>query len=276
MESSVGSISFGLALSGGAARGAAHIGVLEVLESAGLRPAMISGTSVGALVGGLYAFGKTPAQILALAHKLSWSKISSFSPSRLGLLSNEEIASLVEDQVGKVRIEDAPIPLAIVATDIRSGEKVVFREGNLAEAVMASSCLPGIYRPVNINGRLLVDGFLVENVPLSPLVEAGLAVRVAVNLGAEREYRELEDLFDVILNAMEIAIDANTMNALRQAQVIIGPRLARFSRRDPAHVPDMYEEGRRAARDMLPQLQALVQPPPPPGFWKRLWRSLKG
>ncbi len=266
-------MSFGLALSGGAARGAAHIGVLEVLETAGLRPSMISGTSVGALVGGLYAFGKTPAQLLALARELSWYKISSFSPSRLGLLTNDEIASLVEKQVGRVRIEESPIPLAIVATNIKTGEKVIFREGNLAEAVMASSCLPGIYRPVEVEGRLLVDGFLVENVPLSPLVEAGLPVRVAVNLGAEKEYRELEDLFDVILNAMEIAIDANTLNALGQAQVVIGPRLARFSRRDPDQIPDMYEEGRRAALEALPRLRRLLQPPPPPGFWQRLWQK---
>ncbi|RMG67641.1 MAG: hypothetical protein D6715_04270, partial [Calditrichaeota bacterium] len=172
-------------------------------------------------------------------------------------------------------IEDAPIPLAIVATDIRTGEKVVFREGELAVAVMASSCVPAIYRPVEVDGRLLVDGFLVENVPLSPLVQAGLQVRVAVNLGAEQDYRELEDLFDVIINAMEIAIDANTMNALRLAQVIVGPRLARFSRRDPAHVPDMYQEGRRAAREVLPQLLALLQPPPS-GFWKSLWKKLIG
>ncbi|HQV33320.1 MAG TPA: patatin-like phospholipase family protein, partial [Calditrichia bacterium] len=193
--------SLGLALSGGAARGIAHIGVLQAFKENGIIPDFLAGTSIGSLVAGLFAFGIPVADILNQAEALSWTKISSLNIPRTGFLSNRILGEIVESQLGKVNIEDSPIPLAIVTTDISNGERVVLREGSLSEAIKASSCIPGIFTPVSINGRLLVDGFLVENVPLSPLREMGAQITVGVNLGALRDYREPDGIIDIMMNA---------------------------------------------------------------------------
>ncbi|HQU73258.1 MAG: patatin-like phospholipase family protein [Calditrichaeota bacterium] len=249
--------SLGLALSGGAARGIAHIGVLQAFKENGIIPDFLAGTSIGSLVAGLFAFGIPVADILNQAEALSWTKISSLNIPRTGFLSNRILGEIVESQLGKVNIEDSPIPLAIVTTDISNGERVVLREGSLSEAIKASSCIPGIFTPVSINGRLLVDGFLVENVPLSPLREMGAQITVGVNLGALRDYREPDGIIDIMMNAFEIAVDANTFKTMRQADLIISPKLAGISRMDSTRAQDMYDEGYQAALAALPELRRL-------------------
>lgn len=145
----------GLALGGGAVKGAAHMGVLQAFEEADLRPDFISGTSIGAMVGTLYAFGKTPQQIVDLAKEMNWLDITRYTFSRFGILSNKAILEIMQEQIGKVNLEDSPIPLAIIATDISTGERVVFKSGPAAEAVMASSCIPGCLCPSSTRATCL-------------------------------------------------------------------------------------------------------------------------
>lgn len=241
----------GLALGGGAILGAAHVGVLRAFIESEVEIQALAGSSIGALVATLYAFGKTPEEIGELAKDMHWLDVSSFTLSRLGLLSNDKIGKLIREQVGEKKIEDAPIPLAMVATNISSGGHVILNKGPLHEAVMASTCIPGVFKPVVIDGRMLVDGGLVENVPISPLEEMGCRTIVGVDLNANREYQEPDDLIDVLLNAMDIAIDHSAQVQTREAELIIAPNLTAYSRTDPDAVEALIEEGYKAARTAL-------------------------
>ncbi|SVD17671.1 uncharacterized protein METZ01_LOCUS370525, partial [marine metagenome] len=196
----------GLALGGGAFRGTAHLGVLKALEEEGLRPGFLCGTSAGAMAAAFYAFGMAPEEIRNVARNLRWLKATNFTFSKLGLLSNNEIGKFIEKYLGDVQIEDSSIPLAIVAADISTGEKVVFKTGSLATAIMASTCIPGVFMPTQVDGRMLVDGAIVENVPIKVLQEMGAKVCVGVDLGSGG-YRQPETLVEVLLNAFSIAID---------------------------------------------------------------------
>lgn len=235
----------GLALGGGAILGAAHIGVLRALEEKNIKPQLISGTSIGALIAAFYAFGLSVDEIEKLALELNWSDISSLKLSKLSLFSNKKLGEIVAATLGDVNIEDAVTPLAIVACDIATGEKVILSEGPLAPAVMASSCLPGIFSPVKIDGRLLVDGGIAENVPVSALRNLGANSLIAVDLSLKVKYNEPNDVFDVISNAISIAIDSNTRSRTRPADLIITPDLTSKSRTntDPAEIKHMIDIG---------------------------------
>ncbi len=265
----------GLALSGGAARGMAHIGVLKALQENHIEIGFLSGTSIGALVAALYAFGISLEDIRRKAEELSWSSISSLKISRSGLLSNQEIGELVEGFIGSANIEDATLPLAIVTTDITTGKKEILRSGNVARAVRASTSVPGIFVPVKINDKLLVDGFLVENLPLSPLRSMGATVLVGVNLARLKEYREPSGMINIILNAFDIAIDANTLLNIEEADVVITPRPSEISLLEPTRPAVFYEEGYRAAALAIPEIRKTIRRKQRQGFasaWQRMKR----
>jgi NTE family protein len=241
----------GIALGGGAILGAAHIGVLKAFDEEKIPISAISGTSIGALVAALYAFGVSPDQIEKIALELDWLDISGFAFSRLGLLSNEKMGKKIDDVLGKVQFKDARIPLSIIATDIGRFEKVVLETGDVARAVMASACVPGIFIPVEIDNHLLVDGGLMENVPISPLKRRGMDKIVGVDLNAGRKYKKPEDLIDVVLNAMDIAIDNATSMQVQKADLLIAPHLSAYNRADSERVRDLIREGYTAARRMI-------------------------
>lgn len=266
----------GLALSGGAVRGIAHIGILQALEDGGITPYCLSGTSVGALIATLYAFGTPVGKIQQLAAELKWLQISHFTLSKLGLLSNEEMGRFVEQIIGKANIEDAVRPLAIVCTDIGTGGKVILRKGEAAKAVMASTCLPGIFIPVRMEDRLLVDGGLVEDVPISPLRPMGAEVVVAAHLSAGATYARPEDIMDVVINAFDIAIDLNIKGQIADADVVIKTRLAAYNRRDLDQFSGLYAAGYQAgARSIEPIRRALRgHPRRRPCFFSRFKQAL--
>lgn len=246
----------GVALGGGAARGAAHIGVLRALQEHGTKPDYITGTSIGALVGGLYAYGVDLDDLRNAAMGLRWVDMAAATLSRYGLLSNAEVGKLVQRFVGDKRLEDAPIPFAALATDIHSGEPVVIKEGRLIDAIVASTSIPGIFVPAELNGRMLVDGGLVENVPLSPLKAMGAEVLLAVDINGGRRYNKPQNVIDVILNAMDIAIDTTTQGQLRTADVLISLDLADYCRTDGSDVRELVAEGYRGGVLALKQLDA--------------------
>jgi len=141
-----------LALGGGAVLGAAHVGVLRALTELDITVSMISGTSIGAFIASLYAFGKSWQEIRDIVYDLDWLDMTSLALSQYGLLSNRKIAGIVVALLGDKNIEEAPIPLSIVATDIGTGKKVILAKGDVALAVMASSCIPGLFKPVEWGG----------------------------------------------------------------------------------------------------------------------------
>jgi NTE family protein len=158
--------------------------------------------------------------------------------------------------LGKVDIADARIPLYLMATDLTHGTKVVLSKGDASQAVMASSSIPGIFVPVEIDGQLLVDGGLLENVPVSPLREAGAEFIVGVDLSAGRHYQRPQDIIDVFANAIDIAIDNVTRSQTSDADLVIAPELSSYSRRDTSRIPELIEEGHRVTRQLLDKLKS--------------------
>ncbi|MDX6384565.1 MAG: hypothetical protein QOK48_2138 [Blastocatellia bacterium] len=177
----------GLALSGGAARGMAHIGVLRAFEENAIPVHAIAGASAGALVGGLYASGLSIAQLEAMARKFRWRHMGRPSFSRLGLQSNAPMEKFLRANMPVTRFEDLRIPFAALATDLVSGTVVVMRDtGDVTFAIRASNCLPAFYVPVrDPEGRMLVDGGLVANLPISYTRDLGADIVIAVDLGAD-------------------------------------------------------------------------------------------
>ncbi|WP_372966085.1 patatin-like phospholipase family protein [Marinobacter sp.] len=234
----------GLALGGGAAKGIAHIGVLKAFEDERIQIHCISGTSVGALVASYYAFGRPVESILSIGSELNLSMILNFTFQRGGLFSTNALREMILRDLGDCRIEDADIPLAICATDVETGKQVVFREGNLAEAVCASMAVPGLFVPVEVGGRILVDGGLVENVPISPLRDMGAGITVAINLSHVSRYPKPEDTLDVISNSINIAIDFNTRKQLKKADIVVPLDLSDYSLTNNAQrAHELYMEG---------------------------------
>ncbi len=184
----------GLVLGGGAARGIAHVGVLQALEENGIYPAVIAGTSVGALVGGLYAAGVSSMRLATIVRDLKWLDLVSVrlpainwsDPARtipMGMVDLDKLMEWIDQVVGSpVDIQQLNLPYAAVATDLLSGEIVVMNEGPLAEAIRASCSVPGVFTPYHRNGRLLVDGVVVNNLPVSVAQDLGADYVIAVDL----------------------------------------------------------------------------------------------
>lgn len=252
-------VKLGLALGGGAIRGAAHLGVLKQLDEHDLRPDCISGTSIGAFVAALYAFGQKPEDILTLIQDLELFDVASLRLSKMGLMSHQQIGTLITKTIGNKNIEDSPMPLAIVSTNIVSGQRHVFHKGPVAQAVLASTAIPGIFQPVKLDGSILVDGGLVENVPISPLRELGADCIIAVNLNGSAEYGQPQDAFDILLNATDIALDNTTRIQLANADAVVDLKLSEYSRNDPKHIPALYEAGYMGTREYLDDIRLAIR-----------------
>ena len=241
----------GLALSGGAVLGCAHIGVLKAFDEAGIRVTHLAGNSMGALIASFYAFGFSGKDIEGIVGELRWPQVTHLSPSKLGLLSQEKLRKTLRTHIGNVRIEDAPVRLALVATDISTGEKVVMTEGDLSLAACASACFPGIFSPVERDGRLLVDGGLVENLPISPLRAWQVDRIVAVDVFLGMTFHRPTKLLDLIKNAVDIVLVQAAKAEVAKADVLIAPDLDTFDSTNLKDIPALVREGYRAAKEVL-------------------------
>jgi len=240
----------GLALGGGAVLGAAHVGVLQALDEKGIRPAAITGTSIGAFIAAMYAFGVSLSEIEKIALDLDWLNISQISLSRYGLISNDKMGDLLDEVIGEVDFRAADIPLAMIAADIRTGEKVVLDSGDVAKAVMASTCLPGIYTPVEHQDHLLVDGGIVENVPVSPLKSMAVDSIIGVDLLSSQGLDSPDNIIDILVNAYNIATRNATKIQLEAADLVIAPDLSAFNMTDTGQVPNLIKAGYEATQLM--------------------------
>lgn len=250
----------GLALGGGAALGWAHVGVLTALEEAGVRPGAVAGTSSGALVAALYAFDVSPARMEELLGWPRWKDLTDVTLSSLGLFSNRAVVEPLEEELGDARIEEARLPLAVVASDINSGERVVLCEGPLLPALRASACLPGLYTPVEIDGRTLVDGGVVDNVPVGVLDRLGADVRVGVTLGERVEFEKVRTLVGVLVNAFLMAVHTGARHELeRHADVVVKPDLAGYHYWQLAAREEIRGRGRDAGRRAVEPIRAALR-----------------
>lgn len=241
----------GLALGGGAALGAAHIGVLKAFEENDIKIDFVTGTSIGAFVAALFAFGKSWREIEDIAHDLNWFDVADISLSQFGLLSNKKLGKLLAENIGDVKFEDAKIPVAMIATDITSGEKVVLDTGDIADAVMASTCIPGIFALVEINDRLLVDGGVVENVPVSPLKDMGADIVIGVDLISEHARKKPENIIEVLIRSYYFTLKTATEIQTEQADILIKPDLSDFNMVDVKQADDLIEKGYLEANKII-------------------------
>ena len=258
--------SFALVLGGGAVRGAAHVGVLEVLEDNGLRPVAVAGSSVGAIVGASYAAGRSPAEIFEGFRESGWLRIArpslSLSLSRLHVLDTSPLRHLLGDALGLGRFEDLVIPFRAMCCDLATGEEVVLGDGDLVEAVMASAALPGLFPPVERDGRLLVDGGVVDNLPAAAARAAGIGlgadVVVACDLLARPgAWQRPRNLVDVWMETLHHLIRANQAGE-EEVDLMIRPELASYPLTDFDNVDAIRDRGRRAAREAVPRLRSLL------------------
>lgn len=248
--------SIGLALGGGAVLGAAHIGAIRAIQELDLEIEAISGTSIGAFIAALYSYGNDFSAIENIALDMAWTDITGFSLSKFGLFSNKKIRGFLAETIGEeATFEDAQLPLFIVATNITSGEKKILRSGDLADAVMASTCLPGIYKPIEIDGELYVDGGIVENVPISPLKEEGYSPIVAIDLNASQSYERPGSMVDVLINSFHFMMKTAAREQTRNADILIRPDLSKFNHIDSSQTEELikagYEETKKALESFM-------------------------
>ncbi|MEO8123359.1 MAG: patatin-like phospholipase family protein [Burkholderiales bacterium] len=248
----------GLALGGGAARGFAHIGVIQVLEEAGIRPDLVVGTSAGSLVAALYASGQSGAQLGVLAETMDEAAITDWSFPGRGLIRGEALARFVREQTGGLTIEKMRMPLGIVATDLDSGNAILFQRGDTGIAVRASSAVPAVFRPVRIGNREYVDGGLVSPVPVRFARQMGADLVIAVDITQSPKGAETGDVFSLLLQTFSIMARSITQFELRDADVALRPQLQGITSVDFAARKQSIRAGREAALAQLPQLQARI------------------
>ena len=255
----------GLVLGGGAARGFAHIGVIQVLEESGIRPALVVGTSAGSVVAAFYASGKSGAQLQQIAETMEEATFTDWTLpifSR-GMLRGEALARYVSAQVNGRLIESMPLPLGIVATDLNSGQGVLFQRGDTATAVRASSAVPALFQPVKIGGREYVDGGLVSPVPVRYARQMGADVIVAVDISSAPEANAASDTLQILLQTFSIMGKSINNFELREAEVVVRPSLVNVASSDFGARRKAIEAGRVAMQALLPQLRAALLGPKP-------------
>ncbi|VTM08675.1 patatin-like protein, PlpD [Pseudomonas aeruginosa] len=289
----------GLVLSGGAARGLAHVGVLKALDEQGVQVDAIAGTSMGAVIGGLYASGYTPAELERIALEMDWKQaLSDASPRKdvpfrrkqddrdflvkqkisfrddgslglpLGVIQGQNLAMVLESLL--VHTSDTrdfdrlAIPFRAVSTDIATGEKVVFRKGHLPQAIRASMSIPAVFAPVEIDGRLLVDGGMVDNVPVDVAREMGVDVVIVVDIGNPlRDRKDLATVLDVMNQSITLMTRKNSeaqLATLKPGDVLIQPPLSGFGTTDFGRVPQLIDAGYRATTLLAARLAELRKP----------------
>ena len=245
----------GLALGGGAARGFAHIGVIQVLEEAGIRPDLVVGTSAGSLVAALYAAGRTGAELARVALAMDESAITDWSFPGRGMIRGDALARYVRDQTGGRTIEQLPLPLGIVATDLDSGSAVLFQRGDVGMAVRASSAVPAVFQPVAIGGREYVDGGLVSPVPVRFARQMGAELVIAVDISSPPDGNATGDPFKMLLQTFAIMGKSINTLELKDADLVLRPRLLGVSSADFTARKRAIDSGREAATAALAALR---------------------
>ena len=268
----------GLALSGGTAKSIAHIGVLQALEDAGMRPDVIAGTSGGSLIAVVYASGVGTDRMVEMAGRVNWRRLARVRIPRLGLFSNQGVAELVRDTVGDLTFEDLEIPTHVVTTDLLSGQKAVFSHGPVAPAVQASCSIPQIFSPVEIDDGLYADGGFLEYLPLPTLRDVGCSTAVGVHLGAFADFTPRPGhLLAMIMRTIGIVAVRNAHEAAPMADVLIEPDLRGFHSFDLKRHEELIDAGRRAGTAAVPSIrEALARGPEPVSWSDRIRGRLLG
>ena len=256
----------GLALGGGAARGFAHVGVIQVLEANGIAPDMVLGTSAGSLVAALYASGMGGAALERAALDMEEATIADWTLPffNRGLLRGEALARYVNRQVQGKRLQDMVRPLGVVATELHTGKAVLFQRGDTGTAVRASSAVPGVFSPVTVQGVDYVDGGLVAPVPVQQARQMGAELVVAVDISSAPQANGTTDALRVLLQTFTIMGQSINQHVLAHADVVVKPELSSVGSADFSARQRSIVAGRNAMLAQMPvlreRLQALRKP----------------
>ena len=252
-------VKIGLALGGGAARGFAHIGVIKALEAQGIVPDIIVGTSAGALVGALYASGLNGFELQKVALEIDESQVSDWSLPDRGVIKGEALQNFVNRIVGNRLLEKLPRHFAAVATDLKTGEATIFNTGNSGAAVRASSAVPGVFQPVQINGRDYVDGGLVSPLPINIAKKLGATFVIAVDISAKPADGKTRSTSDVMLQTFAIMGQTISRHEQLEADIVVRPITAELPATDFAGRHKAVLEGERAAALVMAQIKAALE-----------------
>jgi len=248
----------GLALGAGGARGLAHIGVLKAFEENQIPVHYIAGSSIGAFVGALYANNNDIKMIEKLAVHLKRKHWLDLTVPKLGFVTGDKIKELIRILTHGKNIEELAIPLAIVATDIEEGKRVILKEGSIAEAVRASVSIPGIFVPERINGRLLVDGGVVERVPIHTVRELGAELVIAVDVGRSEAKMEVKTIIDVMSQAIDILEREVYHRQILASDYLIKPDVSHKGTIDFTNLQEIIDEGYKIASASIGEIKELI------------------
>lgn len=249
----------GLALGGGAARGFAHIGVIKALEAQGIVPDIVVGTSAGSVVGALYASGMSGFDLQKLALDMKEDMVVDWTLPDRGVLKGEALEAFINQKVKGRSLDKLAKPFGAVATDLMSGEMVLFRLGNTGRAVRASSTVPGVFQPVEISSREYVDGGLTSPVPAQSARAMGADFVIAVDISSVARRGKLGGTLDVLLQTFAIMGQAISRHELKAADVVISPTTAAVSSTDFQDRHLAILEGEKAAAAVMPELKAKLE-----------------
>jgi NTE family protein len=250
----------GVALGGGFARGMAHIGVLKVLEEENIPIRLVTGTSVGALIGAAYCSGLSIEELEKLARSVRFTTFARWTVSRYGFASNDRMIAFLARTLKVKTFEELRIPLGVTATDFNSGEGIVFHSGSIVDPVRASCAYPGMFLPVNIRGRWLVDGMLSHPVPTRPLRDMGAERVLAVHLkGQWSKNGAPRHLFDVIGQSFAIAQDMMGQVWRSAADVVVEPEVGGFAYDDFKRAGELIKSGEVAMRAAMPEVRRWLE-----------------
>jgi len=249
-----------LALGGGGARGLANIGVLKVLEQERIPIDLVVGSSIGSFIGAAYSIGMPTHRMEEAALGFAIDTLTDFSLSKLALLKGKKLEKIISDFTGGKDFEDAKIPIAVTATDIETGEELVYTKGNLQEIIKASCSWPGIFPPVTIDGRKLVDGGIRNSIPCKMARSLGATVVIAVDVGFCVKAGKLENLFQMFIQSIQImGKELDTYQSM-QADVIVKPKLHNIDQFAFNQAKRAISDGEAATQAVIPQIRKLLGP----------------
>jgi NTE family protein len=253
----------GLVLGGGAARGFAHVGVIRVLEQERIPVDVVVGTSVGSLIGALYAAERNSFDLEWTAFQLKQEDLFDFRVMNavlgMGLARGEQLEAFVKGKVKAQAIEALKLPFAAVATDLNWGKRVVLDRGSIARAVHASSAIPGVFEPVQHEGKLLVDGGVVDNLPVDVARAKGADVVVAVDISEDIGNVNIKNMVDVLLQSTNIMFEVNVAARRGAADVLVTPKVGGVGMLDFTQRKACMEAGIEAARAAVPRIRAAIE-----------------
>lgn len=248
----------GLALGSGGARGFAHLGVMKVLRDEGIPIDMIAGSSMGALVGSFYGVGLDIERLYYIAKLFKRKYYLDFTVPKMGLISGHRVKELIKIFTHGKHLEQLDLPVRVVATDLQTGERVVFREGPIADAVRASISIPGVFVPEEIDGRLLVDGGVVDIVPISVVKEMGADIVIAVDVSNINKNVEITSIFDVIMQSLDI-MQLELVKCREVAtDVMIRPDVSAYSSQTFTNIEEIIKIGEEETRKKISEIHDMI------------------